>query len=105
MNEKKLIESFSIIMKEINQLDQEVTEFQEKIYLNIINNNEYINLQNKYNKIQIKIHKLQEFCNPVNNYIYILFLELKMYFNTLKNKVENTKYMMIIFEQLNKKTS
>lgn len=98
---EKIIEELAVINTALSALDQNLSDLQQRLSLGVPEAKaDYDLAVQEFHRIRLVIHKLQTMIEPAASKPYILFVDLKSCFNCVKNKIETTRYLKVLFTRI-----
>ncbi|WP_348736686.1 hypothetical protein [Spiroplasma endosymbiont of Ammophila pubescens] len=100
LREEKIEQTLNELMSTIQAINLDLTELQERASLqtNAVFD-EYDTIGEQIANIAKEINDLEYKFDITEISLYLIFLDLKLSFNILKNKLEVTKYLIQLFQR------
>ncbi|MBH8622535.1 MULTISPECIES: hypothetical protein [Spiroplasma] len=100
LREEKIEQSLNELMLTVQDVNLDLSELQERASLNnstVVD--DYENITDQIKNIEKEICELEYKFDITEISLYLIFLDLKLSFNILKNKLEVTKYLIKLFKR------
>lgn len=100
LREEKIEQSLNELMLTVQDVNLDLSELQERASLNnstVVD--DYENITDQIKNIEKEICELEYKFDITEISLYLIFLDLKLSFNILKNKLEATKYLIKLFKR------
>ncbi|WP_425380473.1 hypothetical protein [Spiroplasma endosymbiont of Stenodema calcarata] len=100
LREEKIEQSLNELMITVQNINLDLSDLQERASLNtnsVVDDYESITEQIK--NVEKEINKLEYKFDIAEISLYLIFLDLKLSFNILQNKLELTKYLIKLFKR------